>query len=106
MDSSPDGAMIVMGDFNQAMSAEKGGNSHYDPIRIWMEYYGLDNFLWNACKEYPQQYKYSPALHEMLHQNVTSETQYTFSTAPHQLRRRWWRGARSTPWWKGTQTTN
>ena len=28
-----------------------------------MEYYGLDNFLWNACKEYPKQYKYSPALH-------------------------------------------
>ena len=63
MDSSPDGAMIVLGDFNQTMTAEKGGSSHYDPIRIWMEYYGLDNFLWNACKEYPKQYKYSPTLH-------------------------------------------
>ena len=28
-----------------------------------MEYYGLDNLFWNVCKEYPQQYKYSPALH-------------------------------------------
>ena len=27
-----------------------------------MEYYGLGNFLWSACKEYPQQYRYSPAL--------------------------------------------
>ena len=63
MDSSPDGAMIVLGDFNQTMAAEKGGHSHYDPIRIWMEYYGLENFLWNACKEYPQQYRYSPSLH-------------------------------------------
>ena len=26
------------------------------------EYYELENYLWNACKEYPKQYKYSPAL--------------------------------------------
>ena len=28
MDSSPDGAVIVLGDLNQTMGAEKGGNSH------------------------------------------------------------------------------
>ena len=37
-----------------------------------MKYYGLENFLWNACKEYPKQYKYIPALNRQ-----TADLHYT-----------------------------